>query len=285
MSKRGILTIEKNAQNQEVLTAARDNGDGTNTAVTDVNIDGLNVQEFYQDENYIKFTKKMNGVAISNDGDFPLIAYINGMKINVKGGEYISERFLPFQEVVIETQSSFRVYGLGFGGVAGENSGFPLYNIPQNLGLTTSGTAGKIYRGSIIQMGQNRKLNSFGIIGSLTGWQIWEVTTDNKFSGAAPLAEGTFTGTTSTSTFNMIDLATPLQLVSGKKYIIIGIYVAAPALTNAKFKWKTDTDYKAANNPLIVAGNSYQDDVVPANGVVIGTTGYVYQTKYIFGGA
>lgn len=285
MAKRGILTVQQNAQGQEVLTTARDNGEGTETPVTDVNIDGLNVQEFYQDENYIKFSKKMNGVTISNDGDYPLTAYVNGMKIAVKSGEVLTERFLPFQEIIIDTQSSFRVYGLGFGGTAGANTGFPLYNIPQNLGLTTSTNPGKIYRGSIFQARQNRKLNSFGLMGSLTGWQIWEATSDNKFSGTAPLVEGTFTGTTSTSSFNMIDLATPLQLTAGKKYILIGIYVAAPALTNAKFKWKTDADYKQIDNPLLVAGNSYQDDIVPAAGVSIPTTGYVYQAKYIFGGA
>lgn len=285
MAKRGILTVQQNAQGQEVLTTARDNGEGTSTPVTDVYLDGLNVQEFYQDENYIKFSKKMNGVTISNDGDYPLTAYVNGMKIAVKGGEVLTERFLPFQEIVIETQSSFRVYGLGFGGTAGANTGFPLYNIPQNLGLTTSGTTGKIYRGSIIQVRQNRKLNAFGIIGSITGWQIWEVASDDKFIGTAPLASGTFTGTPSTTDFNMITLATPLQLTAGKKYIVIGIYVAGPALTNAKFKWRTDADFKAADNPLFVAGNSYQDDVVPAAGVAIATTGYVYQAKYIFGGA
>jgi hypothetical protein len=284
MAKRGILTIQQDAQGKEILTASRDNGEGTNEAVTDVNIDGLNVQEFYQDQDFITFSKNMNGITISNDGEYPLTAYINGMKINVKAGEVFTERFKPFKEVIIETLSSFRVYGLGFGGTSTVNAGFTLYNIPPALGLTESGTTGKIYRGSVIQMRQARKLTSFGLIGNLTGWQVWEVDSNNKFVGTAPLDSGTFTGTTSTTDFNMVTLATPLQLVSGKRYIIIGIYVVAPTLTKARFKWKTDADYKQADNALLVAGNSYQDDVVPAAGVVIGTTGYVYQAKYIFGG-
>jgi hypothetical protein len=278
----GFLNETNDVMGKRIYTSARDNGNGS--AITDVNIDGLNVQEYFKDQDFITFSKNMNGIVISNDGDYPLVAYINGMKIDVKSGEVFTERFLPFKEVIIETLSSFRVYGLGLGGTAGVNTGFALHNIPPLLGLTTSGTTGKIYRGSIIQMRQDRKLLSFGIIGSLTAWQIWEVTTDNKFTGTTPKASGTFTGTTSTSDFNMITLATPLQLSANKKYIIIGVYVADPALTNAKFKWRTDTDFKTADNSLFVTGNSYQDDVVPANNVAIGTTGYVYQAKYIFGG-